>query len=75
MTTITLEEAQTRLKEFIVQKPGEELVIESGGQTVARLIVEPPKARKPRVPGSAIGQLTILVDDDEHLKHFQECMP
>ena len=65
MAAITLDEAQAHLKELIDQKPGEELVIESGGRTVARLIVEPPTTRKPRVPGSAIGQLTILVEDDD----------
>jgi antitoxin (DNA-binding transcriptional repressor) of toxin-antitoxin stability system len=75
MTTITLEEAQAHLKDLIEQKPGEELVIEDAGRTVARLIVEKKPARKPRVPGLAKGMLTILAEDEEHLKDFEEYMP
>jgi antitoxin (DNA-binding transcriptional repressor) of toxin-antitoxin stability system len=32
-------------------------------------------ARPPRQPGSAIGTLTILSDDEAHLEHFQDYMP
>jgi hypothetical protein len=31
--------------------------------------------RQPRQPGSAIGTLTILADDEEHLQDFQNYMP
>lgn len=31
--------------------------------------------KKIRTPGSAIGKLKILVEDDEHLQDFQDYMP
>jgi len=34
-----------------------------------------PAKRRPRTPGSAAGKLTVLVEDDEHLKDFQDYMP
>lgn len=34
-----------------------------------------PATRQPRQPGTAKGRLTINVEDDEHLKDFQEYMP
>jgi antitoxin (DNA-binding transcriptional repressor) of toxin-antitoxin stability system len=76
MTQIPLEEAQSRLSELIAGlRPGEELQITRDDQPVVRLIGEEPRIRKPRVPGSAVGRLTILADDDEHLKDFEDYMP
>ena len=76
MQTATLEEVQTHLPSLLAAlKPGEELMITHENQPVARLILESPPLRKPRQPGSAIGQLIILQEDDEHLKDFQEYMP
>jgi antitoxin (DNA-binding transcriptional repressor) of toxin-antitoxin stability system len=65
--------------------PGEVVQIVSGDKVVARLIGESetlnhePLPTKPlrtaRQPGSAIGTLTILADDNEHLQDFVDYMP
>ncbi len=73
---MTLEAAQAHLSELIAQlQPGEYLVITRNEQPVARLVAEQPQKRKPRQSGLAKGMLTILADDDEHLKDFEEYMP
>ena len=75
MSTITLEEAQSRLPDVIATlTPGESVVITRGDTPVARLTAEAPPPRKPRRAGSAKGMLTIVSDDDEHLKDFAEYM-
>jgi prevent-host-death family protein len=76
MSTVTLEEAQAHLSELIDRlQPGETLVITRNEKPVARLLVEESPKREPRKAGSAKGMLTILQDDDEHLKDFEEYMP
>ena len=76
MTTITLEEAQANLAGLIAElKPGEEILIVEKDRPVARLTAESPNARKPRQPGSAIGKLTIVEDDEAHLRDFKEYIP
>lgn len=76
MTRIPLTEAQLRLPELIASlQPGEEVQIFSGDRTVARLIAELQPPRKPRQPGSAIGTLTILSEDETHLQDFHDYMP
>ena len=76
MATITIEEAQARLPALISGlKPGEELVIIQQDRPVARLVAEPSKTRVPRQPGSAIGKLTVVEEDDAHLEDFKEYMP
>jgi antitoxin (DNA-binding transcriptional repressor) of toxin-antitoxin stability system len=76
MTSISIQEAQARLPALIAElKPGEEVLITKNERTVARLLAEPAKGRKPRKPGSAVGQLTILAEDDAHLEDFKEYMP
>lgn len=73
--TVTLEEAQARLPDLISRlQPGEEVVITVAGQPVARLQAEAKSKRPPRKAGSAKGLLTIVSDDDEHLKDFEEYM-
>lgn len=75
MTTVTIEEAQAKLSELIEHlAQGEELVITRNQQPIARLLAETQPERKPRKAGSAKGILTILCDDDEHLKDFAEYM-
>jgi len=75
MTTVTLEEAQAKLPELIGHlAAGEELLITRNQQPIARLTAEEKPKRKPRKAGSAKGILTILADDDEHLKDFAEYM-
>jgi prevent-host-death family protein len=51
--TITVEEAQSKLKELIHQlAPGEELVITENQKPVAKLVSETAKQRQPRKPGN-----------------------
>ena len=76
MTQITLTEAQLHLCELITKlQPGEEVQICQDDRPIARLTIEPRKTRKPRQPGSAVGTLTIVSDDDDHLEAFSEYMP
>ena len=74
MQTISVEEAQSHLAEIIDKlTPGEEVVIVRDSRPVARLVGE---AKPPRpAPGLGRGMLTIVSDDDEHLKDFAEYMP
>ena len=76
MTTVTIEEAQAKLKELIHQMtPGEELIITENQQTVAKLVSE-PSSQPRRRPGPGLGKgiLTIISEDDDHLKDFAEYM-
>jgi antitoxin (DNA-binding transcriptional repressor) of toxin-antitoxin stability system len=76
MMQIPLVEAQLRLPELIASlQPGEEVQIFSEDRTVARLIGELQPLRKPRQPGSAIGTLTILSEDETHLEDFHNYIP
>lgn len=77
MTTVTIEEAQANLKELIHRMtPGDELVITENEQVIAKLVSEPAsKKRLRRGPGLGKGMLTIVSDDDNHLKDFAEYMP
>ncbi len=75
MTTVTVEEAQARLPELIEHLAvGEEVVITRNQQPVARLRAEEQPKRKPRKAGNCKGMLTIVADDEEHLKDFEEYM-
>ena len=76
MSTVTVEEAQATLPELIARlSPGQEIQITDRGNPVARLVAEAPAPRKRRQPGSAVGKLIVLSEDDEHLRDFQEYMP
>jgi len=79
MPTTTIEEAQAHLPILIAKlKPGKELLITQEDHPVARLVAEPATTRKVRHPGSAIGKLTVVEDDDAHdahLEDFKEYMP
>lgn len=76
MTRITIDEAGARLRELIAAlRPGQDIQITDGDQAVARLVAEPIGGRKPRQPGSAVGKLVIVSDDDEHLQDFRDYMP
>lgn len=73
---VTLEEAQAQLPELISRlSPGEEVVITQNQQPVAKLVGERSSERNPRMPGNCKGMITLLVEDDEHLKDFEEHMP
>ena len=74
--TITVEEAQAKLTELIGSlSPGEEIVITQNQQPVAKLVGQRTSERKPRVPGNCKGMITLAVEDEEHLKDFEEYMP
>jgi antitoxin (DNA-binding transcriptional repressor) of toxin-antitoxin stability system len=76
--TITIEEAQATLKALIHQlAPGEEVIITENQQPVAKLVHNSP-GPKPGLrppPGLGRGYITVIADDDEHLKQFEEYMP
>ena len=70
--TVELDEAQATLRELIAGlKPDDEVVIVQNQKTVARIV--PPK-RGTRKAGNCKGMITILAEDDEHLKDFAEYM-
>lgn len=72
MTSISVEEAQAKLSELIAQLgPGEELEITRDQKTIAKLVGQ----KKQRTFGLGKGKLTIVSEDDEHLKDFKEYMP
>ncbi len=75
---MTIQEAQAKLPDLIHKlMPGDELVITENNQPVAKLVIESPK-QKPSLrppPGLGKGCITIISDDDEHLKDFAEYMP
>jgi antitoxin (DNA-binding transcriptional repressor) of toxin-antitoxin stability system len=71
MSEISVQEAQSRLAELIANlRPGEEVEITQGNQTVATLIGQ----KRQRQFGLGKGKLTILQEDDEHLEDFKEYM-
>lgn len=73
---VTLEEVQARLPELLDSMlAGETLHITINEHTIAKMVKQPPPSKEPRKPGSAIGKLVIVSDDDEHLEHFKEYMP
>jgi antitoxin (DNA-binding transcriptional repressor) of toxin-antitoxin stability system len=55
--------------------PGQEIVITANQQPVAKLVSERPAVRQRPGPGLCKGMLTILADDDEHLKDFEAYLP
>lgn len=78
MATVTIQEAQAKLADLIHNlMPGSELVITENNHPVAKLVSEPSQA-KPGLrppPGLGKGCLTIVADDDEHLRDFEAFLP
>ena len=73
---MTIQEAQAQLTEIIHRlTPGDEVVITENDQPVAKLVSEKLAARQRPQPGLCKGMITIVADDDEHLKDFAEYMP
>lgn len=75
MTSVSLQEAQANLSTLIHNlKPGDEVVILENDQPVARLVSEPakPTSNLRPAPGLGKGFITVISDDDEHLKDFEE---
>ena len=76
MNSISIEQAQSELPKIISNlKAGETVVITEHGIPVARLSPEVGRLLKQRKPGSAVGRLAILSEDEEHLNDFREYMP
>jgi antitoxin (DNA-binding transcriptional repressor) of toxin-antitoxin stability system len=76
MATVTIQEAQAKLPDLIHQlTPGDDVVITENDQPVARLVSEKPPVRQRPGPGLCKGMITIVADDEEHLKDFEEYMP
>ena len=76
MPSVPLATAKDQLEELIDKLlPGEELHILKDDRTVARLIGMPKPLTGPRKPGSAIGRLFIVKEDDDHLEDFKDYMP
>ena len=74
--TITVKEAQSHLREVIGKlAPGEEVVITENEQAVAKLVGQSPERRLRPPPGLGKGMITIISDDDDHLKDFSEYLP
>jgi prevent-host-death family protein len=75
MQTATVEEVQARLPELLHQLgTDDEVVIVSNGKPVGRLV---PPTMPTGVPilGRGKGKLIHYIDDDEHLKDFEDYMP
>ena len=78
MNAITIEEAQAKLPDLIHNlTPGDEVVITENNQPVAKLVSEAPKPKSGLRPPPGLGKgfITIVSDDEEHLKDFAEYMP
>lgn len=70
--TVSVEHAAAHLAELVDGlNPGDEIVLTSGDQPVAK-IVPSASARRRRRPGSCKGMLVVRAEDDEHLKDFDE---
>ena len=75
-TTISIDEAQTKLREIIAGlAPDEEVVITENRQPVATLIRRTPGTPERPKLGFGQGMITIVADDDEHLDDFKDYMP
>ena len=74
--TVSVEEAQRKLRELISQLgPGDEMIIIENDRPIATVSTKAAAERKRRVPGLGKGMITIISDDDEHLEDFAEYMP
>lgn len=72
--TVSVEQAQLSLKELIEKAArGEKVVITQDERPIAELVLV-PTAKPTPVFGSGKGMLTIISDDKEHLKDFEEYM-
>jgi antitoxin (DNA-binding transcriptional repressor) of toxin-antitoxin stability system len=75
MTTISIQEAQSRLSDLIHNlSPGDELVITENNLPVARLSRSEPKTSWPCKAGSAKGKIWMAPDFDAPLEEFKEYM-
>ena len=71
---VELDVAQATLSELVAGlTPDDDIVIMKDHKLVAKLVAT-SVVRPPRVPGLMKGKLTVLAEDDEHLKVFAEYM-
>ena len=78
MNRLLLQDIQSNFAEVVTNLlPGEVVQIISGDQIIAQIVGErkPLNKKTTRQPGSAIGTLEIISDDDEHLQDFADYMP
>lgn len=77
MATVSIEDAQARLKELIGNlSPGDEVIITSNDEPVARLSPTlEPQDKTPRQPGTLRGTVLYMAPDfDEPLDDFKDYM-
>ncbi len=73
--SMTVNQAAANLPEVIGSLgPNDEIVLTDGGHPVAR-IIRHRSERRQRIPGNCKGLLTVVSDDDDHLKDFADYMP
>ena len=74
--TITLEEAQAKLKDLVHQlEPGDEIIITENQQTVAKIVSEGVKPGKRPPPGLGKGSILFMAPGfDEPLEEMKETM-
>ncbi len=77
MTTISIQEAQSRLPELIHRlTPGEEVIITEDDQPIARLVPAAPPGEPRKVPrlGTLRGTVLSMEHFDDPLDDFKEYM-
>ena len=75
MQTMPVEQVEGHLAEIIAKlSPGEEVLLTLNNRPAARLVGAAGEKPRP-VLGRGKGMLTIVSEDDEHLKDFAEYMP
>ena len=77
-TTMAVEDIKWTLLELLDHlTPGDEVILTRNQQPVAKLVSETPIPQSKQRPGPGLGKgmITIVADDDEHLKDFAEYMP
>ena len=73
---MAIQEAQAKLPDLIHNlSPGDEVVITENNEPVAKLVSERTAVHQRPQPGLCKGMITIVADDEDHLKDFAEYMP
>ena len=76
-TTMAVEDIKWTVPELLDHlAPGDEVILTRNQRPVAKLVSEraEPKPKLRPGPGLCEGMITILSDDDEHVKDFEEYM-
>jgi antitoxin (DNA-binding transcriptional repressor) of toxin-antitoxin stability system len=77
MSTLNLDEAQTRLREIVSGlRPGEEIVLTDQGRPVATLRAAPPTQQDPPRLGTLKGTILFIAPDFDAIPEgFEEYLP